>query len=209
MDLDTTAESGDGASAFGPASFTSGGLLPHGGRTMMKSPDLLVAAFAAEQDGWLSPNNPVLVRGSARILPLAWRGDPKSARGTNVATEEMSEFASAVQSLGVYLGRRLEPLDKLMEHRRDSIGSYASALQEAGITHGNYWAIAGVDGSLMGLTLIWAGDEEEGTLSLACHVVPVSWVAERFVSKAAQGIDLRWSWADVIALSAARNSATN
>lgn len=120
---------------------------------------------------------------------------------------EMIALASKVQSLGVYLGRVLQPLDELMQHRGDSVGSYASALQEAGATHGNYWAIAGVEGGLMGLTLVWAGDEEEGTLSLACHLVPVSWVSERFVKKEVRGIDVRWSWADVIELDRARIGA--
>lgn len=81
-----------------------------------------------------------------------------------------------------------------------SISSYASALRAAGVMRGNYWAIAGIERGPMGLTLAWAGDEEHGTLSLACHLVPASWVAGRFAEEEADGIDVCWSWADVVAL---------
>lgn len=39
---------------------------------------LPATVFDAREDGWLSPNNPILVRRSAKILPLAWHGDPQA-----------------------------------------------------------------------------------------------------------------------------------
>jgi len=188
MDLDRDAES-----AFGPQSLSAGAILPHEGRTFTTSPGWIPTALAAERDGWLSPNNPHLVRGLARVVPLAWRGQPHD--GSGVTAQEIATFASHMQDAGMYWAGPWRVLD-LAEQRRDSIGSYTAALVAAGATHVDCWTYS----DTVGLALVWAGDVDVGTMSLAFHVVPVSWVSERLVERAVSGIDVGWSWADVIAL---------
>lgn len=190
MDVDRDAES-----AFGPASFAAGAILPYEGRTLMtRSEGVPSTAFDTEQDGWLSPNNPVLGRGPARILPLAWRGDPRN--GLGVEPEEIAAFASQMQAAGLYWAGNWRVLEDLAEHRGDSIASYVAALVNAGATRVNFWTVS----ESIGIALVWAGVEDEGTMSLALHVVPASWVSEPRVKKAVRGIDVRWSWAEVVAL---------
>jgi hypothetical protein len=190
----------DAASAFGPASLTEGGMLPFPGRSLLTSADgLPPAAFDAQGDGWISPHNPLLVRGDATILPLAWRG---GAQGTGVDPTEIAAFASQMQNAGMYWAGNWRVL-ALDQKRTDSIGSYTSALCTAGATHVDCWTYS----EAVGLALVWAGAEEEGTLSLALHIVPVSWVSEPRVAKPVSGIDVGWTWADVIALSGSRPSA--
>ena len=186
----------DAASSFGPSSVTEGALLPFEGRSLMTDAGgLPPAALEAQGDGWLSPENPVLVRGEATILPLAWRGRPD---GAGVDPEEISTFASQMQNAGMYWAGswRVLPLD---DTRSDSIGSYTAALREAGATQVDCWTYS----ETTGLALVTAGDEDAGTLSLALHVVPVSWVSERWIGKPVRGIDVRWSWDDVVALRSA------
>ncbi len=190
----------DEASAFGPASLSAGALLPFEGRTLMRRPEgLPEGALDANKDGWLSPENPILLRGEARILPLAWNGD-----GSGVTAEEIAAFASQMHAAGMYWAGNWRHLD-LDDHRADSIGSYTAALRAARATRVDCWTYS----EAVGIALVWAGSEDDGTASLAMHVIPVSWVSEPRVAKAVRGIDVRWSWADVIALYAARSRTTD
>lgn len=193
----------DEESAFGPASLTAGGMLPFEGRTLMTRADGLPSgALDAQQDGWLSPDNPMLVRGQAAILPLAWRGDPRTGR--NVTPGEIATFASKMQSAGMYWAGPWRVLD-LEERRTDSIGSYGTALRSAGVTHVDCWTYS----ETVGLALVWAGDIDAGTMSLALHIVPVSWVSEPRAKGRVQGVDVQWSWADVIALNERRQGGSS
>lgn len=190
----------DEASSFGPDSVSAGALLPYEGRTHIRRSDRLPSVVLdVEEDGWLSPNSPVLVRGLARILPLAWRGDPQAGHGSGVSPEEIAAMASQMQSAGSHWAGNWRVLD-LADDRGDSIGSYTAALLAGGATHVDCWTYS----ETIGLALVWAGAEDEGTMSLALHVVPASWVSELRSKKAVHGIDVRWSWTDVVALYAAR-----
>lgn len=153
------------------------------------------APLEMEQDGWLSPGIPVLVRGVVKILPLAWRGDPASGYNPYAEPQQITTFASRVQGTGVHRAGPWTRLD-LDERRDDSIGSYADALKAAGATRVDCWVYS----DTLGLSLVWAGEEQVGTKSLAIHLVPASWVFERGASEAVTGIDVSWSWADVIEL---------
>lgn len=190
----------DADAAFGAASAEEGGLLPYEGRSFLSPLGTALAGLDAETDGWLSPNNPVLVRGQAKILPLAWRGDPLNGHGSGVETREIDALASQMQSSGMYSAGPWRIPD-LTQGRDDSIGSYAAALREAGASQVSYWTYD----KTLGFALVRAGVEDEGTMSLAFHVVPASWVSESRTGPAVHGIDVRWSWADVVALHAARN----
>lgn len=195
----------DAASAFGPDSLTASGLLPYEGRAHLLGPDGPPSGvFAAEQDGWLTPDNPILVRGAAKILPLAWRGDPRSGHHPYAEPGQIAAFASRMQSAGMHWAGSWTVLD-LADRRPDSIGSYTAALRDAGATRVNCWRYS----ETVGFSLVWSGVEDKGTMSLALHVVPASWVREprSWVSKRdarawrpVHGIDVRWSWAEVIAL---------
>lgn len=183
------------ASSFGPESLRSGALLPYEGRAAMMSPDgLRAAALAVDADGWLSPNNPVLVRGAARILPLAWRTGASRAAGGAVTADEFAEFVSQLQGAGVYWAGGWRTLEEVFAHRGDSIASYATALREAGATQANVWTFS----EDIGLALVWGADDDSDTVSLAFHIVPAGWVSERRVGKPVRGVDLRWSWSDVV-----------
>lgn len=185
------------AIAFGPASLLEGGLLPFEARSAVMSPQGLHAeALELKQDGWLPPDVPVLVRGAARIVPLAWSGADGSGGESAVSTEEMIAFASQMDGACSYWARHRISLSQLDEAQMNSVASYAEALRTVGITRGSFWAFS----KTIGLALIWAGDEVTGTISLAFHVVPTSWVSELCAEKPARDLDLRWSWADVIEL---------
>lgn len=185
----------DEASTFGPGSLTAGALLPYEGRTLLKSPDgLPEGVVEATTDGWIGPQNPILVRGRARILPLAWNGD-----GSGAGSDEIAAFASQMQAAGTHWAGIWRHLD-LFEERRDSVGSYLAALRAAGATSVDAWTYS----DTVGVALVTAGDVADGTGSLSLHVVPVEWVSESRAGKAVSGIDVRWSWADVIDLHGAR-----
>lgn len=187
----------DSETAFGRASLIDGALLPWQGRDALQTPDgLHRKALDAKDDGWLTPYNPVLVRGEARILPLAWRGDVASGRGTAVVQAEIDEFVSHMRVTGMHWAGTWRDFDWLQEAKANSVASYAEALLESGVTQGNFWVLRGD----VALGLIWAGEGAEGTMSLALHVVPSSWVYQLRRSKPVAGIDLRWSWAEVIEL---------
>lgn len=87
----------------------------------------------------------------------------------------------------------------LTDDRADSIGSYSAALRAAGATRVDCWTYS----KTVGIALVWAGAEDEGTMSLALHIVPANWVSKPRVTAPVRGIDIRWSWANVIALRAA------
>ncbi|HXH33370.1 MAG TPA: hypothetical protein VNJ54_03035 [Plantibacter sp.] len=188
------------AVAFGPASAREGSILPFEGRSLMRRAEgLPQAALDATEDGLLAPDNPILVRGLAKILPLAWQGDQRGGSDSGVAPEEIAAFASQMQAAGLQWAGNWRVLD-LGERRDDSIGSYAAALRTAGATRTDCWTYS----ETIGVSLVWAGASDAGTESLALHVVPVSWVSEPRVKKPVRGIDVRWSWSDVIALHAAQ-----
>lgn len=81
----------------------------------------------------------------------------------------------------------------LADARLDSIGSYTAALNAAQTTDAKYW----VGEDSWGVVLTWAGDVDDGTLTLALHIVPAAWVSEHRAEGPVTGIDVTWSWDDV------------
>lgn len=187
----------DDHAAFGPQSLSHGAILPYEGRTFLTSPDGVPAAvFEADEDGWIAPSVLLLVRGAARVLPLAWRG---GREGSGVSEDEIDAFSSQMQAAGMYWAGNWQVMD-LAVRRRDSIGSYLEALHRAGATKVDCWVYS----ESTGVALVWAGTDEEATRSLSLHVIPVAWVSERHAKKPVPGIDVQWSWHDVVELYAAR-----
>lgn len=159
---------------------------------------VLVSAFAAPagaveatDDGLIEGAVPVLVRGDARIVPLAeWH-----SAGTPADAEELWHSLSAACQ---YRAGNWSLLD-LDAERDDAIGDYTAALRAVGATRVRYWIYP--DG--VGVALVRAGDgSPEATLSLALHLVPDGWVFHRSPGPSQDVPDLRWSWGDVNALSA-------
>lgn len=186
---------------FGAGSLTAGAIIPAAGRDLMiRNAGLPPGATDVAHDGWLAPELPVLVRSDARILPLAWWGDPQSGYNPYAEPGQISAFASRLQGAGLHRAGPWTLLD-LTTDRRDSIGSYAAALHNSGATRVDAWVYP--EG--VGLALVWAGDEDAGDGSLAVHVVPASWVSERAAAGPVDDIDVSWSWADVIALHQSRS----
>lgn len=124
----------------------------------------VITALDATQDGWLAPGLPILVRGGARIVPLAWWGAADRGYNPDADAAHIAAFASHVQ------GAALHP-----EPPAPTSGHTPPELSVA---------------------LVWAGDEADGSRSLALHLVPAAWRREKPIDD----IDLRWSWDNVIAL---------
>jgi len=96
-------------------------------------------------------------------------------------------------------------LDRMLKAgvaQMDDLGLGLEQDLAAGATSADCWTAS----ESWGLALVRAGVEEEGSLSLALHVVPVAWVSESRAGKAVRGVDVRWSWADVTALYAGMGS---
>lgn len=189
------------AAAFGPESLTRGALLPATGR------DLMISSFAlppgvldATGDGWVAPEIPILVRGEVRILPLAWWGAPDRGYNPYAEPAEITKFARRVLDSCMYAAGPWVQLD-LSSDPSDSMGSYAAALRASGATQADRFVYVQ---DHLGVVVVRAGEEEAGTRSLAVHVVPESWVFERAAHEPVDGIDVTWSWSDVIELHRSR-----
>lgn len=161
---------------------------------MIRSHALPPGALEAARDGWLAPGIPILVRGEAKILPLAWWGDA-AVYNPYAEPAHIAAFASHVQGAALHRAGPWTLLD-LSADRPDGIGSYTAALRGAGATRVECWVYS----SAIGVALVWAGAQDTCDASLAVHVIPAGWVSERHAGPSAAGIDVRWSWAEVVAL---------
>lgn len=144
--------------------------VPASARDIMAALDRLIASAAADLA------IPVLVRGTARILPLV-AGSP--SRVTDLA-QELRDACEYRAGRGIRLN--------LQQRGSDSVASYLAALRLAGMASAEYWEFD----SGHGVVLARAGDPA----SLAVHVVPSSWVTERRAEAAIPGIELTWTLAD-------------
>jgi hypothetical protein len=185
--------------AFGPDSIGRRALLPFAGR------DVVIRSFGfglppgvkdATGDGWLTPEVPVLVRGELRIIPLAWWGANDRGDNPDAAPGEIFDFATRVVNAGMYANGPWRQID-LFAEPADSLGSYAAALRASGVSRADRFVSVP---DRVGLAVVWAGDQTAGFRSLAVHVVPENWVFPPVAGAPVDGIDARWSWADVVAL---------
>lgn len=129
----------------------------------------------------------VLERGQAIVMPLARQVDAAD-RDPSEESRRMSALADAIRDACEQREGRGIALD-LDDVTDDSVGSYVSALREAGVTRATYW----VWEADHGVVLAWAGDEAERSLSLALHVVPATWVSASRAEAPVEGIDVAWS----------------
>lgn len=165
----------------------SGWRVPAGDRDLMKAIDNVIDALPARR------GIPVLPRGAASILPLAVQADLEgSGRDPHEERRRMRDLAANVGAALEYREGRPIPVD-FGRRADDRVTSYVTALRNAGATSADWWAY----GARHGVTIVWTGDEADGTLALALHVVPASWVSTRRTKAAIDGVDVRWSIADV------------
>lgn len=191
--------SGRDARAFAPTSLQMGALLPADARDLIvRAQALPPGASDATDDAWLAPNVLVLVRGQAKIIPLAWWGAPDHGYNPYAEPAQITSFASHVQGAALHRAGPWSEMD-LAADSDDSIGSYRAALRDAEVTRADCWAYS----DSQGVVMVWAGSEAAGTRSLALHLVPASWVLGRLAGDPVDAIDVRWSWADVIELARA------
>lgn len=135
---------------------------------------------------------PMIERGVVSILPLGIQADSTSERSPAEERRRMADVAAAVRDA---LENREGPgiaID-LEESTPDSRGSYLAALRAGGATAATWWEYRGAHAAV----LVWSGDEQTRTLTLALHVVPVAWVSGRRASGAVDDIDVRWSSVDL------------
>lgn len=168
-------------------SAASGWRVPAGDRSLMDAVDALVEGAAARSD------IPVLTREAARIIPLAVQAAP--AAGERDPKEErarMTVLASSIRDAMEYREGQSIVVD-LDRRGDDRVAAYARALRRAGATRADWWSYR----ERYGVVLVWTGDEADGGLALAMHIVPLSWVSERHTKTAADEVDVRWSPSDV------------
>lgn len=176
-----------GESEAGSSRESSGWRLQAADRDIMHAVDEIVDG-ADTVDGF-----PVLRRGSARIVPLSVQAPPVTGgRDPHEERRRMAVLADQIRDACEQREGRAIAFD--LDHRGvDIIASYAAALRMAGATSAQWWEY----GQRHGVVLVWSGGAATGNLSLALHVLPVSWVSERQTEPARDGIDVAWSLADV------------
>ncbi|MDN3497326.1 hypothetical protein QL996_15410 [Planococcus sp. APC 4015] len=183
--------------AFGPDSPVGGALLPREGRdALIRSLGMPPGLLEATVDGWLTPEIPILVRGSVRILPVAWWGARDRGDNPHAHPVEIDAVARQLQDMGMYAAGPWKAID-LSASADDSLGSYAAALRAAGATRADRFVYVQHH---LGLVVVRAGDERDGTRSLAVHIVPEAWVFLPAAGGPVADIDVRWSWVDVVDL---------
>lgn len=207
--------------AFAAGAPATGAILPEEGRAALTGADgPPPAVFDVGSDGWAETDVPVLVRGEGRarvrIVPLAWSGESGGGYSPEADPPSLDALWSGIQAAGLYWAgnwRTLEELEELAEREdsgragagHGSIASYVAALRAAGASRANVWKYS----ETTGLALVRVDGEAGQTTSLALHIVPASWVSGPPIGiakrrardwAAVEGIDLRWTWSEVVAL---------
>lgn len=165
----------------------SGWRIPASDRDVMKTIDAIIGGESTRHD------IPVLLRGAATVVPVAVQADRiDSARAPGEELRRMTVLASRIRDALEHREGRAISLD-LDRRGGDPAASYGTALRSAGVTSADWWMYGG----RRGVALVWTGDETEGTLTLAVHIVPVTWVLEKQKKAATERIDVRWSRSDI------------
>ncbi|MEJ1089071.1 hypothetical protein WDU99_12180 [Microbacterium sp. Mu-80] len=182
-----------------PTEARSGWRIPADAEQVLRSVDAIVANESANGDV------PVIVRGGARIVPLAMQADPTTS-GLDPREERhrMELLAASIRDACDQRGGQSIRFD-LEQVGDGTVAAYAAALRAAGAAQAHWW----VFDSAHGAALVRTGSADDGDLALALHLVPPGWVYRRRSQSApATGeIDVRWTWSDLVA-AAERRRAT-
>ena len=196
------------ATAFTPEAVGTGAVASLGPGGLVTSGEAIVAAVesrlsAAGRSVETSPELldgavPVIDRGPAWIVPLAWV--PKSPHAPAADGHELGRAAgelwSAVRSACGY--RHGEGLGIPLDAETVERAGYASELVRTGVRRADWWSF----GDAAGVLAVY-GEPLPAPLSrVALHIVPIAWVADRSPrsAKATKVPRLEWSWADAVAV---------
>lgn len=135
----------------------------------------------------------VLDRGPARIFPLAAQGGAQRRYGRHPDEERrrVERFADRIRGVFEHHHGAQIPVD-LMRRGTDTLAAYAASLRAAGAASAVWWGIGSA-----GAVLVTTGDARDGDLTLAVHVVPMSWVSDRRARPDGERARLSWSIDDV------------
>ncbi|MDN3497328.1 hypothetical protein QL996_15420 [Planococcus sp. APC 4015] len=192
------------STAVSPASIESGAVISFSADFLVATGDGVVAAIESRLSGpsasicdgdrWLTDAVPVLCRGSAWIVPLAWIPDHPD-HDARVLRGRVNELWSAVRAAceyrhGAQIGIDLDESDAPET-------PYAAELVRTGARRADWWE---ADDSA--IVLVVYGDPIPAPIRrMAVHVVPIGWVSSRrpTAAKKMPTLDLAWSWTDVVA----------
>lgn len=172
-----------------PTEVRSGWRIPADAEQVLRRVDAIVANESSAGD------LPVIVRGGARIVPLAMQADPTSSgRDPREERHRMQVLAAGIRNACDQRGGTSIRFD--LEQVGDGpVAAYAAALRAAGAAQADWW----VFDSAHGAALVQTGSADDGDLALALHLVPADWVHQRRAepATATDEVDLRWTWADL------------
>jgi hypothetical protein len=161
---------------------TSGWLIPLTGRDVVRGIDAVVSGTG------LPPEFQVITRGPARIIPLAVQADLASNRDAGEEVRRMRSLSNGIDmELDHREGRGID-LEFDANHWSDTVDAYVESLRAADVDAARYW---GFKNNQTAVVIVWSGDEVDGTRKLALHVVPSSWVSDRYPGELSR-VDLHW-----------------
>lgn len=191
--------------ALSPDALETGAVISFSDDTLVASGADIVAAIeqrvtdaAARADGgdrWLTDAVPILERGAAWIVPLAWSPNDRAMADDRQREldRRISELWSAIRSACWYLhgeqiGIDLEGIDEARD-------AYAEELVRTGARRADWWAF----GDSAVVLVVYGEPLPAPVAREAVHVLPLDWVRPRKKARAkAPHMDLAWSWADVV-----------
>lgn len=151
----------------------------------------------SREDRWLMDAVPVLSRGAAWIVPLF--SAPQSADNGEEAGRTLdiraTELGQSIRSACWYLHG--DPLSIDLAGRTGGPGVYSAELVRTGAKNAFWWACGN-----SAVVLVYYGERSPAPKTrMALHGVPLGWVSTRRPTpvKKMQGLDLAWSWQDVVA----------
>lgn len=193
------------STAVAPASVQTGAVISYSAETLVASGEEIVAAIESRLtrpvtsggggDDWLTSEVPVLSRGSAWIVPLAWI----PPRDDQTLRTRATELWTAIRSACEY--RHGPQIAIELEDAGAARTPYAIELVRTGARRADWWQAADA-----AIVLVVYGDPLPAPVArMAVHVVPIGWVSQRrpTAAKKMPPLDLTWSWADVVAVAGA------
>ena len=178
----------DGTSVTGPIGESSAGW------RLPLSPLKIVKAASEIGNGDVPAIAPVIRRGAASILPLFIQADlQKSGRVPGEEFRRRMHIAGSVRDALELGGGRGIPVELESPMLSGARGSYIAALRACDVTDAQWWD----QDTGQAVVLVPSGGQNAGTLALALHVVPASWVNDRQTGSGASHMDLAWSVSDL------------
>lgn len=191
------ADAASPVAAFEFESIDSGAILPISGAKIANAVASWMTALTpldAQGIRWVAQDLPVISRSDAWIVPLSW--EPHDPVGGDARRHDLSARTNrmwlAIRNWCSHEFGEAVAVD--LSVGRDGRG-YVNELVRRGASRANWWRSGD-----WALVLVVSSEPSAAAESMALHIVPVGYVSERRPSKKVPPLDLRWSWADVVAL---------